>query len=112
MNATSNYKDSNDEIILFSITVFSSSKNWISKQCSIVYEQINYIDHRKTPINMSHRLRRFVLFCYERDFMMFLSDDTQAEIIDAFDSTSRYLDDIDNPYFALKEWSLKYIANS
>ena len=26
--------------------------------------------------------------------MMFLSDDTQADIIDAFKTTSRYLDDI------------------
>ena len=34
------------------------------------------------------------LFCYERDFMMPLSDDKKAEIIEAFDSTYRYLDDI------------------
>ena len=42
------------------------------------------------------------LFCYEKDFMMSLSDVKQAEIIEAFKSTSRYLDDllnIDNPYF-------------
>ena len=41
-------------------------------------------------------------FCYERDFMKSLSDVKQAEIIEAFKSTSRYLDDllnIDNPYF-------------
>ena len=36
------------------------------------------------------------LFCYERDFMMFLSDDTQADVIDAFNTTSRYLYDILN----------------
>ena len=43
-----------------------------------------------------------LLFCYERDFMTSLSDVKQAEIIEAFKSTSRYLDDvlnIDNPYF-------------
>ena len=34
------------------------------------------------------------LFCYERDFMMSLSDDKQADVIDAFNPTSRYLDDI------------------
>ena len=34
------------------------------------------------------------LFCYERDFMMSLSDDKQADIIDACNTTSRYLDDI------------------
>ena len=42
------------------------------------------------------------LFCYERDFMMSLSDDKQADIIDAFNTTSRYLDDIlniNNVYF-------------
>ena len=36
------------------------------------------------------------LFCYERDFMMSLSDDKQTDIIDAFNTTSRYLDDILN----------------
>ena len=36
------------------------------------------------------------LFCYERDFMMSLSDDKQAYIIMAFNTTSRYLDDILN----------------
>ena len=42
------------------------------------------------------------LFCYERDFMLSLSDNTQTDINEAFNSTSRYLDDllnIDNPYF-------------
>ena len=42
------------------------------------------------------------LFCYERDFMFSLSDNNQTDIIEAFNSTSRYLDDllnIDNPYF-------------
>ena len=42
------------------------------------------------------------LFCYERGFMLSLSDNNQADIIEAFNSTSRYLDDllnIDHPYF-------------
>ena len=42
------------------------------------------------------------LFCYEKDFMISLSGDTQADVIEAFNSTSRYLDgllNIDNPYF-------------
>ena len=34
------------------------------------------------------------LFCYERVFMMSLSDDMQADIIDALNTTSRYLDDV------------------
>ena len=33
------------------------------------------------------------LFCYERDFMKSLSRENQADIIKAFNSTSRYLDD-------------------
>ena len=42
------------------------------------------------------------LFCYERDFMMSLSDDKQADVIDAFNTTFRYLDEIfniNNVYF-------------
>ena len=42
------------------------------------------------------------LFCNKRDFMLSLSDNNQTDIIRAFNSTSRYLDDllnIDNPYF-------------
>ena len=42
------------------------------------------------------------LFCYERYFILSLSDNNQTNIIEAFNSTSRYLDDllnIDNPYF-------------
>ena len=38
----------------------------------------------------------FFLFCYERNFMMSLSGDKQSDIIDAFKTTSRYLDDILN----------------
>ena len=42
------------------------------------------------------------LFCYEKDFILSLSDNNQADVIEIFNSTSRYLDDllnIDNPYF-------------
>ena len=42
------------------------------------------------------------LYCYERDFMDSLNHDNQADVIEAFNSISRYLDDllnIDNPYF-------------
>ena len=43
------------------------------------------------------------LFCYERDFMLSLSDKNQTDIIEALNTTFRYLDDvlnIDNPYFS------------
>ena len=36
------------------------------------------------------------LFSFERDFMTSLSNDNQADIIEAFTSTSRYLDDLLN----------------
>ena len=42
------------------------------------------------------------LYCYERDFMDSLNHDNQADVIEAFNSTSRYLNDllnIGNPYF-------------
>ena len=42
------------------------------------------------------------LHCYERDFMDSLNHANQADVIEAFNSTSRYLDDlvnIDNPHF-------------
>ena len=42
------------------------------------------------------------LFCYERDFMLSLSEDNQSDVVEAFNSTSRYLDDllnIDNNFF-------------
>ena len=34
------------------------------------------------------------LFCYERDFMLSLSEDNQSGVVEAFNSTSRYLDDL------------------
>ena len=42
------------------------------------------------------------LFCYERDFLLSLSDNYQTDVVEAFNSTLRYLDDllnIDMPYF-------------
>ena len=32
-----------------------------------------------------------ILFCYERDFVLSLSDNNQTDIIEAFNSTSSYL---------------------
>ena len=52
-------------------------------------------------INCASLVADLVLFCYERDFMKDLSNDNHADIIMAFNSTSRYSDDllsIDNPY--------------
>ena len=52
--------------------------------------------------NCAPHVADLFLFCYERDFMLSLSDKSQTDIIKAFNSTSRYLGDllnIDNPYF-------------
>ena len=49
------------------------------------------------------------LSCYERDFMLSLSEDNQSGVIEAFNSTSRYMDDllnIDN--ISLIAWSTVY----
>ena len=48
----------------------------------------------------------FFLLCYERDFMMSLSNDKQADVIDAFNTTSRYTDhilNIDNVHFDIMD---------
>ena len=52
--------------------------------------------------NCAHLVVDLFLCCYERDFMNSLNQDNQADVIEAFNSTSRYLDDLlstDNPYF-------------
>ena len=61
--------------------------------------------HKRKPTmgtNCAPLVADLFLFCYERDFLKDLSTDNQAEVIKAFNPTSRYLDDllnIDNPYF-------------
>ena len=52
--------------------------------------------------NCASLIADLFLFCYERDFMLSLSDNNETDIIEAFKFTSRYLDDllnIDNPYY-------------
>ena len=67
--------------------------------CSKLYRQIVGIP---MGTNCAPLVADLFLFSYERGFMLSLSDNNQADIIEAFNSTSRYLDDllnIDNPYF-------------
>ena len=40
--------------------------------------------------NCAPLVANMFLFCYERDSIFSLSDDNQADIIEAFNSTSRY----------------------
>ena len=65
--------------------------------CSKLYRQIVGIP---MGTNCAPLIEDF--FCYERDLMLSLSDNNQTDIIEAFNSTSRYLEDllnIDNPFF-------------
>ena len=53
-------------------------------------------------INCAPLVADLFLFCYERDFLMSLSDDKQSDLIDAFNTTSSFMDDIfntNNVYF-------------
>ena len=58
---------------------------------SKLYRQIVGIP---TGTNCAPLVANLFLFCYEGDFMLFLSDNYQADVVKAFDSTSRYLDDL------------------
>ena len=67
--------------------------------------ELNFIDNLlvfQMGTNCAPLVADLFLFCYERDFMRSLSRENQADIIEAFNSTSRYLDallNIDNIYF-------------
>ena len=64
-----------------------------------LYRQVNGI---LIGTNCALLVANLFLLCYERDFMISLSDDKQADIIDAFNTTSRYFNDIlyiNNVYF-------------
>ena len=50
---------------------------------------------KKYTVNLL-RIFFFFFFFYERDFMKPLSRENQADIIEAFNSTPRYLDDLLN----------------
>ena len=63
--------------------------------------------------NCAPLVANLFLFCFERDFMMSLSDDNQTGVIDAFNTTSRYLDDILNiNMFILTIWLVKFTLQS
>ena len=46
----------------------------------------------------SRSIANLFLFCYERGFMLSQSDNNQTDIIEAFNSDSRYLDDLFSIY--------------
>ena len=65
----------------------------------MVYQQIVGIP---MGTNCAPPIADLFLFCYERDFMSSLHKSKRYDLIDMFNDTSRYLDDIftiDNPEF-------------
>ena len=65
----------------------------------MVYQQIVGIP---MGTNCAPLIADLFLFCYERDFMSSLHKSKRYDLIDMFNDTSRYLDDIftiDNPEF-------------
>ena len=109
------YLACNDKKALFTSTDHKGYKLW---SCQNVCDALSYLlDNIYTRFgkklyrqivgipmgtNYAPLVADLFLFYYERDFMTSLSVDNQADIIQAFNSTSRYLDDllnIDNPYF-------------
>ena len=75
---------------LFPIKMFAILKRTQSN----VQQNIEQLQTPTTGVTINKKTKR--------DFMFSLSDNNQTDIIEAFNSTSRYLDDllnIDNPYF-------------
>ena len=105
----------NEECAFFTSAVYNNNNLWCcQKVCdALVYLLDNIFIrfgiklYRQTigipmATNYAPLVADLFLFCYERDFMKSLSRGNQADIVDAFNSASRYLDDlliIDNIYF-------------
>ena len=77
--------------------------NWAEKYLESIF--FNLVGGIPMGTSCAPLVADLFLFCYERDFMMSLSDDKPADVIDAFNTISRYVDDIlniNNVYFANK----------
>ena len=108
-------KACNDQRAFFTSDLYNNYNLWSCQNvCEVlVYLLDNIVTRFETKLyrqiisipmgtNCAPLVADLFLFCYERDFMKSLSPENQADIIEAFDSTSRYLDDllnIDNIYF-------------
>ena len=108
------YLACNEECAFFTSDVYNNHNLWSCQKINtLVYLLHNIFIRFGTKLyrqtigipmgtNCAPLVANLFLFCYERDFMMSLSREYQADIIEAFNSTSRYLDDllnIDNIYF-------------
>ena len=109
------YLACNDECAFFTSDVYNNHNLWsCQKVCdALVYLLGNIFIRFGTKLyrqtigipmgtNCAPLVADLFLFCYERVFMKSLSRENQADIIEAFNSTSRYFDDllnIGNIYF-------------
>ena len=105
----------NEDCAFFTSDVYNNHNLWsCQKVCdALVYLLDNFFIRFGTKIYSKilvfrwelialHLLQICFLFCYESDFMKSLSRENQADIIEAFNLSFRYLDDllnIDNIYF-------------
>ena len=101
------YLACNEECAFFTSDVYNHHNLWsCQKVCdALVYLLDNIFIRFGTKLyrqtigipmgtNCAPLVADLFLFCYERDFMKSLSRENQADIIEAFNSTSRYLDDL------------------
>lgn len=71
-----------------------NSINFLLNNIYVCFGKIIYKQEIGIPMgtNCAPLIADLFLFCYERDFMLKLSTETQSDVIDAFNNTSRYLD--------------------
>ena len=109
------YLACNEERAFFTSDLYKNYNIWsCQKVCNAFVYPLDYIFIRCGTIlyrqtsgipmgtNCAPSVADLFLFCYENDFMNSLSRKNQADIIEAFNSTSRYRDNllnIDNIYF-------------
>ena len=105
----------NEKLAFFTSDGYKNYDLWsCQKVCEALFDSLDNIFirfetkvYRQTigfpmGINCALLVADLFLFCYGRDFRKSLSRENQADIIEAFNSTSRYLDlllNIDNIYF-------------
>ena len=100
------YLACNEECVFFTSDVYKNYNLWsCQKVCdALVYVLDNIFIKFGTKLyrqtigivmgtNCAPLVADSFLFCYERDFIKSLSRENQSDVIEAFNSTSRYLDD-------------------
>ena len=94
------------EIIVYGLVRMCEALTFLFDNICIIFGSKLYTQIVGIPMGTTCNCAPLVadsfLFCYERDFMMSLLEDNQSGVIKAFNSTSRYLDDllnIDNNFF-------------